>query len=45
MTLGRAIGCGRDEGLVGVARKVIWIRKRYLDPHERKRAPRKAEAA
>ena len=32
----------RDEGRAQA--KVIRIRKRYLDPHERKRASRKAEA-
>jgi predicted membrane GTPase involved in stress response len=34
----------RDE-LVEVTPKVIRIRKRHLDPHERKRAARKLEAA
>jgi len=45
MTLEQAIAYIQDDELVEVTPKVIRIRKRYLDPHERKRASRKAEAA
>lgn len=45
MTLEQAIVTIQDAELVEVTPKVIRIRKRYLDPHERKRASRKAEAA
>jgi len=39
-----ALPAGDDE-LVEVTPKVVRIRKRFLDPHERKRQSRKAEAA
>jgi GTP-binding protein len=45
MTLEQAIAYIQDDELVEVTPKVIRIRKRYLDPHERKRASRKLEAA
>ena len=45
MTLEQAIAYIQDDELVEVTPKVIRIRKRYLDPHERKRQSRKAEAA
>jgi len=45
MTLEQAIAYIQDDELVEVTPKVIRIRKRHLDPHERKRASRKAEAA
>jgi GTP-binding protein len=45
MTLEQAIAYIQDDELVEVTPKVIRIRKRWLDPHERKRASRKAEAA
>ena len=40
-----AIAYIQDDELVEVTPKAIRIRKRYLDPHERKRASRKLEAA
>jgi len=45
MTLEQAIAYIQDDELVEVTPKVVRIRKRHLDPHERKRASRKAEAA
>jgi GTP-binding protein len=45
MTLEQAIAYIQDDELVEVTPKVIRIRKRFLDPHERKRQSRKAEAA
>jgi GTP-binding protein len=45
MTLEQAIAYIDDDELVEVTPKSIRIRKRYLDPHERKRQARKAEAA
>jgi GTP-binding protein len=45
MTLEQAIAYIQDDELVEVTPKVIRIRKRYLDPHERKRQSRKMEAA
>jgi len=45
MTLEQAIAYIQDDELVEVTPKVIRIRKRHLDPHERKRQSRKAEAA
>jgi len=45
MTLEQAIAYIQDDELVEVTPRVVRIRKRYLDPHERKRASRKAEAA
>ncbi|MEO7277653.1 MAG: translational GTPase TypA [Sphingomicrobium sp.] len=45
MTLEQAIAYIQDDELVEVTPKVIRIRKRYLDPHERKRNARKMEAA
>jgi GTP-binding protein len=45
MTLEQAIAYIQDDELVEVTPKAIRIRKRYLDPHERKRAARKLEAA
>jgi predicted membrane GTPase involved in stress response len=35
----------QDDELVEVTPRAIRIRKRYLDPHERKRQSRNAEAA
>jgi GTP-binding protein len=45
MTLEQAIAYIQDDELVEVTPKNIRIRKRHLDPHERKRASRKLEAA
>jgi GTP-binding protein len=45
MTLEQAIAYIQDDELVEVTPRAIRIRKRYLDPHERKRASRKSEAA
>jgi GTP-binding protein len=45
MSLEQAIAYIQDDELVEVTPKAIRIRKRFLDPHERKRASRKAEAA
>jgi GTP-binding protein len=45
MTLEQAIAYIQDDELVEVTPKVIRIRKRFLDPHERKRQSRRAEAA
>jgi GTP-binding protein len=45
MSLEQAIAYIQDDELVEVTPKAIRIRKRYLDPHERKRQSRKLEAA
>jgi GTP-binding protein len=45
MTLEQAIAYIDDDELVEVTPKSIRLRKRFLDPHERKRAKRVAEAA
>jgi GTP-binding protein len=45
LTLEQAIAYIQDDELVEVTPKVIRLRKRHLDPHERKRQSRKAEAA
>jgi GTP-binding protein len=45
MTLEQAIAYIQDDELVEVTPKNIRIRKRHLDPHERKRQSRKLEAA
>jgi GTP-binding protein len=45
MSLEQAIAYIQDDELVEVTPKHIRIRKRFLDPHERKRASRKLEAA
>ena len=45
MTLEQAIAYIQDDELVEVTPKVLRIRKRFLDPHERKRQSRKMEAA
>jgi GTP-binding protein len=45
MSLEQAIAYIQDDELVEVTPKAIRIRKRFLDPHERKRASRKLEAA
>jgi len=45
MTLEQAIAYIQDDELVEVTPKHVRIRKRWLDPHERKRQARKAEAA
>ncbi len=44
MSLEQAIAYVEDDELVEVTPAAIRIRKRHLDPHERKRADRKAEA-
>ena len=44
MTLERALAWIQDDELVEVTPKSIRLRKRHLDPHERKRASR-AKAA
>ena len=45
MTLEQAIAYIQDDELVEVTPKVVRLRKRHLDPHERKRESRKMEAA
>jgi GTP-binding protein len=45
MSLEQAIAYIQDDELVEVTPKVVRLRKRYLDPHERKRASRRSEAA
>ncbi len=45
MSLEQAIAYIQDDELVEVTPKVVRLRKRFLDPHERKRQARKAEAA
>jgi GTP-binding protein len=45
MTLEQAIAYIQDDELVEVTPKAIRLRKRHLDPHERKRQSRKSEAA
>jgi GTP-binding protein len=45
MSLEQAIAYIQDDELVEVTPKAIRIRKRFLDPHERKREARKMEAA
>ena len=45
MSLEQAIAYIQDDELVEVTPKHVRIRKRWLDPHERKRQSRKAEAA
>jgi GTP-binding protein len=45
MTLEQAIAYIQDDELVEVTPKSIRLRKRHLDPHERKRASRRSEAA
>src|SRR5918995_5992884 len=42
MTLEQAIAYIQDDELVEVTPRVVRIRKRYLDPHERKRQARKS---
>jgi GTP-binding protein len=44
MTLEKALAWIQDDELVEVTPKSIRLRKRHLDPHERKRAERKADA-
>ena len=45
MSLEQAIAYIQDDELVEITPKAIRIRKRHLDPHERKRELRRAEAA
>jgi GTP-binding protein len=45
MTLEQAIAYIEDDEMVEVTPKSIRLRKRHLDPHERKKAKRVAEAA
>ena len=45
MTLERALAWIQDDELVEVTPKVVRLRKRFLDPHERKRESRKLENA
>ena len=45
MTLEQAIAYIQEDELVEVTPKVVRIRKRFLDPHERKRQSRRSEAA
>jgi len=45
MSLEQAIAYVEDDELVEVTPSAIRLRKRYLDPHERKRFERRAEAA
>ena len=44
MTLEQAIAYIQDDELVEVTPKVVRIRKRYLDPHERKKASRQGRS-
>ncbi len=45
MSLEQAIAYIQDDELVEVTPKVVRLRKRFLDPHERKRESRRSEAA
>jgi GTP-binding protein len=45
MSLEQAIAYIQDDELVEVTPKVVRLRKRFLDPHERKRQSRRSEAA
>jgi GTP-binding protein len=45
MSLEQAIAYVDDDELVEVTPSAIRLRKRFLDPHERKRAERRAEEA
>jgi GTP-binding protein len=45
MTLEKAIAYIADDELVEVTPKAIRLRKRHLDPHERKKAARQKEVA
>jgi GTP-binding protein len=45
MTLEQAIAYIQDDELVEVTPKSIRLRKRYLDPNERKKHSRRSEAA
>lgn len=45
LTLEQAIAYIQDDELVEVTPKSIRLRKRHLDPHERKKASRKSDAA
>ena len=45
MSLEQAIAYIQDDELVEVTPKVVRLRKRHLDPHERKRESRKLESA
>lgn len=45
MTLEKALAYIADDELVEVTPNAVRLRKRYLDPHERKRASRRAAAA
>jgi GTP-binding protein len=45
MTLEQAIAYIQNDELVEVTPKAVQIRKRFLDPHERKRQARKLDAA
>ena len=45
MTLEKAIAYIADDELVEVTPKAIRLRKRHLDPHERKKAQRQKEVA
>jgi GTP-binding protein len=45
MSLEQAIAYIQDDELVEVTPKVVRLRKRFLDPHERKKASRRSEAA
>jgi len=44
MSLEQAIAYVEDDELVEVTPSAIRLRKRHLDPHERKRADRRADA-
>ena len=44
MSLEQAIAYIEDDELVEVTPSAVRLRKRYLDPHERKRAERKADS-
>ena len=44
MTLEKSLAYIADDELVEVTPKSVRLRKRYLDPHERKRESRKAAA-
>jgi GTP-binding protein len=45
MSLEQAIAYIEDDELVEVTPGAVRLRKRFLDPHQRKRSERRAEAA
>jgi GTP-binding protein len=43
MSLEQAIAYVEDDELVEVTPGAVWLRKRFLDPHERKRSERRGQ--